>query len=539
MPKIILNKKDVLNLIGKDISDDELRENIPMLGTDLEKVDDNIEVEIFPNRADMLSEEGFARALSSFLNVKTGLRQYKVSNSKYVVKVDGKVKKIRGEVACAVIKDVNMSNEFTKSLMDLQEKLHITHGRNRKKVSIGVYDLSTIKFPLLFTTKKPDFAFKALDTKTEMTLSHILKNHPKGKEYVNLLKRFKEYPILIDDKKQVLAMPPVINSEETKVNKNTKDLFIDVSGIDKRAVEQALNIMVCSIADRKGKIYEVKVNDEVFPDLKGKEIKVDISYINKLLGLDLNEAQIKEFLNKMGIDYSLNVARYPAYRTDILHAMDIVEDVAIGHGYNNFVPKIPNISTIASEDEKVSFYSKVSEILVGLGFIEVSSYSIIGKEILEKMNEKVKAVELENALTKEFDVLRAWMLPSLMDILVKNKHNDFPQKIFEIGSLFSEKDGKIKEFERLGVLISHSKANFSEIKQVLEVLGSNLGLEFDIEDVIHKSFIKGRVGRVSVNKVNVAYIGEIHPSVINNFELEMPVVGIELNVSELFKLIEK
>ncbi len=534
MPTITIDKKDLLNLVGKKLSDEKLKDRISMLGTDLEKVTDKeVTVEIFPNRPDMLSSEGFARALSSFVDVKKGLKKYKVNKSNYVANIDKKVKAVRPYAVCAVVKNVKLNDEAIESLMQVQEKLHTTHGRNREKASIGVYDLDTIKFPLTYTTKPGDFEFTALETSKEQSLSWILEKHQKGKEFKHLLENFEEYPIWLDTKEQVLSMPPIINSEETRVTEKSKDLFIDVTGTDERAVEQALNIIVSSLADRGGKIYSVKVENKNYPNMEPKKIKISPSYLNKRLGLKLTEREIYLLLQKMGIDYKKPYAYVPSYRTDILHEIDIAEDVGIAYGYENFEPEIPNVATIAEEDCFEKFKNKIANLLTSYGLFESNTYNITNKENqTKKMRVDMNVVRISNALNEDYDVLRTWMTPSLLDVLKNNKHHEYPQKIFEVGSVFTP-----KEKSRLGVLLTHKDANYTEARQILDSLFSLLDIKYDIKETEHDSFIAGRVARVYVKGEGVAYLGELHPEVLENFELEMPVVGFELNLSDLYKLI--
>jgi phenylalanyl-tRNA synthetase beta chain len=534
MPTITINKQDLLKQIGKKLPDEKLKNRISMLGTDLEEVTSKeITVEIFPNRPDMLSSEGFARALSTFIGSKKGLTNYKTKSSKYEVKIDNKVNAVRPHAAVAVVKGIKFNDAAIESLMQVQEKLHSTHGRNRKKVSIGVYDLDSIKFPLTYTTKKKDFKFVPLEMKKELTLSQILTQHPKGKDYAKLLDNFEEYPIWLDANNQVLSMPPIINSEETKVTKKSKDLFIDVTGLDKIAVEKALNIIVASLADRGGKIYEVKVGNKTYPNLAPEKVKLDINYANKILGLNLTQKEVEKLLAQMGIDYKNGIAKVPSYRTDIMDQIDLVEDIAIAYGYKNFESEIPNVATIAQEDPLEKFKTKVANILVGFGLIETSTYNLTSKKNqLKKMCTKIKVVEIENALNEEYNVLRAWMIPSLLEVLKNNRHNEYPQSIFEVGNIFSP-----KEQSRLCVMSAHKTANYTELKQILDYLLTNLGLDYEIEEVEHDSFIQGRVGRVLVKGKKVAYMGEINPEVLTNFELEVPVSTFELNLTELFKSI--
>lgn len=536
MPKIKLNKKDTLKLIGRNITDKQLSEAIPLLGTDLEHITKTeIEVEIFPNRPDMLSEEGFARALSSFLGIKTGLKSYKVNKSSYKYKVDTKVKNIRPFCTAAVVKGITFNKDSLLSIMNLQDKLHTTHGRNRKKVAMGIHDLSKIKFPLTYTTKPKSFKFRALEDKNEKTILKILEEHPKGKDYAHLVDK-KEVPIWIDAKDQVLSMPPIINSEETKVTINTKEIFLDITGTDPLAIDQALNILVAALADRGGKIYTV--NNA--PNLNPKTIKLDIKKVNKLLGLDLNKSQISRLASKMGLEYSQSNSTilYPAYRTDVLSEVDIVEDIAIAYGYNNFKTTLPNISTIAEEEPFERFKNLIGEICIGLNLQEVSSYHLSNKEDeTTKMKTQLKTVKVINSISNEYNILRPWIIPSLMNVLKINRHNEYPQNIFEMGKVFINKGNDIEEPTRLGISLCKNNTDFTEAKKILDAIFTSIGLTPEYENTEHDSFIPGRVARVSVKNKKVAYVGELHPEVIKNFNMDMPIVVIELNLTDVYNIL--
>lgn len=533
MPTIKINKKDFLGLVGKHVSDEKLAERLAMFGTDVERVTNKeIELEIFPNRPDLLSQEGLARAFKNFIS-QPKIRKYKANKSEYKAKAESKVKDVRPNVAAAVIRNIKLDDPTIESLMQLQEKLHTTHGRNRKKVSIGVYDLDKVKFPLTYTTKKKDFQFIPLEHKRNMSLKDILEKHKKGIEFAHLLQNYKEYPIWLDADNKVLSMPPIVNSEPTKVTQKTKNLFIDTTGWDQNAIEQALNIIVTSLAERGAEIDQVKINNNTFPNLKNQKIKVSSDYINKTIGLNLPDSKIKALLGKMGIEYIKGYATIPCYRTDILHPIDIAEEVSIAYGYENFKEEIPQISTIGEENKVEEFKRLVSNSLTNSGLLEVNTYHLINKNTqTKKAKARIEPIEILNPLNLDYNSLRSWIIPSLLDVLKNNKHNEYPQNIFEIGTAFTP-----KEKFRLAILISHSNATFTQAKQVLDALFRNLGLEYKIRDTSHPTFISGRVGRVSCKNKDIAFIGEIDPEVLTNFEIEVPVAAIELNISTLFQLI--
>ena len=550
MPTITLNKTVFEKLIGKKLPLDKLKERISYLGTGLEKIEGNeIDLEGFPNRPDLLSEQGFARAFASFIGAKKGLVTYTVKKSGERVIIDKSVKGVRPYTACAIVKNLKFDDEKIKEVIQIQEKLHITYGRNRKKVAIGIYPFEKIKTPIRFMARKPkDIKFRPLDFSRELTGLQILSQHPTGRDYAHLLEGKDKFPIFIDANDEILSMPPIINSHTTgKITEKTKDVFIECSGFDFEVLKKCLNIIVCALADMGGTIYsmELKYDSKKFmtPDLEPIKMKLDLDYVNTILGLNLMEKDIKSRLEKMGFGYQNKTAIIPAYRADILHPIDLIEDIAIAYGYENFKEEIPNVATIAKENNFEKFKRKIARLLVGLGLLEINTYHITNRENqTSKMNFNAEIVELENALTKEYNVLRYWMIPSLMHVLSENKHNEYPQHIFDMGTVFkenNEKETHLEEATRLGIALCNPKADFTEIKQILDYLFRALGISYDIEEAEHDSFIKGRVGRVSYHGKKIAYIGEIYPKVLENWELEMPVAVLELNLTDLFEELNK
>ena len=268
MPTININRKVFESLIGKKLPTEKLKDRISYLGTDLESVtEDEIIVEIFPNRPDMLSVQGFSRVFSSFIGAKTGLRQYKVEPSKEKVIIDRSVADVRPYTACAIVKDMHFDDEKIKEVIDIQEKLHITYGRNRKKAAIGIYPFEKIKTPITFTAKNPEeIKFQPLEFPREINGRQILSQHPAGRDYGHLLEGMDKFPVFIDANNEILSMPPIINSHKTgKISEKTTDVFIECSGFDFNILRKCINIIVAALADMGGKIYSM---DLIYGDKK-------------------------------------------------------------------------------------------------------------------------------------------------------------------------------------------------------------------------------------------------------------------------------
>jgi len=548
MAIITLNKKQFEKEIGN--LDEKMQDRIAMFGTPIEEItDEEIQIEIFPNRPDMLSYQGFKRSFLSFLGKKTGLKKYKINKPEkdYKVIIDSSVKGIRPYTACAIVKKLKLDENKIKELIEIQEKLHITIGRKRKKVAIGIYPLEKIKLPITFKALEPDkIKFHPLETDKEMSGLQILQKHPAGKDYAHLLSGKPKFPIFIDSDKNILSMPPIINSHLTgKITENTKEVFIECSGFDLKILNKCLNIIVTSLADMGGEIYAMELKYKkrlTTPNLNAEKRKISLENTNKLLGLNLNEKQLKNLIGKMGYDYSKGYVEIPAWRTDILHEVDLIEDIAIAYGYENFIPEIPEVSTIGQENQKGIVKRKISEILVGLNLLEVSNYHLTNKrDQFKKMgfskNQEKDYIEVEESKT-DYTILRKDLTHYLLKILSNNIDSEYPQRIFEIGTVFelgNDNNNQIKESEKLAV--SLTPGNFTEIRQILEYISKMLNTEIKLKETekAPSYFIKGRVGEITLNNKQIGFIGEIHPKILKNWRIKIPVSIFEISLKEIFE----
>jgi phenylalanyl-tRNA synthetase beta chain len=551
MAVITINKKQFEKDIGPLNS--QMQEKIALFGTPIDRLDDKeFQIEIYPNRPDLLSYHGFKRSFLGFLGKKTGLKEYKLNKSpeNYVVKIDPSVKNIRPFTACAIVKGIKPDDERIKEIIEFQEKLHATIGRKRKKLAIGIYPLEKIKLPITFKALEPDkIIFIPLGAEREMSGLQILQRHPVGREYASLLAGKAKFPIFIDSAKNILSMPPIINSHLTgKITSDTEDVFIECSGFDFPTLSKCLNIIVTILADMGGKIYPIELQENhgakrITPDLSSSKMKLNLENANKLLGINLTEKEIKSLLEKMGYDYNKGNVEIPCFRLDILHEVDLIEDVAIAYGYENFSPEIPKISTTGKEDQKETFKRKIAEILAGLGMLELSNYHLTTKkDQFESMGPKNKENPIELIESKtDYSILRRNLSHYLLKNLSENIDSEYPQKIFETGRVFDLKGAEIKETESLSASII--PGNFTEIKQVLEYFSRmiDIKIEFKVPEPSRfpGHFIDGRVAEVMLKDKSIGFIGEIHPKILKNWRLKMPAALFEINLDEVFGELEK
>lgn len=554
MPVIKFTYNDLEELLDQKMDKDELIDILPMIGSDIEDYDDvEVKVEFFPNRPDYLSVEGVARALKGFLEIEEGLPHYHLESSNSTITIDPELKNIRPYTSCCLVKGIHLTEDKLRQLMDFQEDLHWVLGRDRKKVAIGIHNLDVLNGPFRYLAADPDsVSFIPLEMEEEMTLREILTEHKKGQSYAHLLDQHDKYPLIMDSEDNILSMPPIINGELTKLTIETKNLFVDVTGTDQLAVERTLNIIATSFAEAGAQIQTMEnIYEDVTltrPDLTPKERLVSVKNAENIIGIPLSPDMVVESLRKVrfdaeAIDQDTVKVMIPPYRVDILHEVDIIENVAIGYCFRKIQPELPRVATVAREDPYHDFDQNVREIMNGLGFAEVMSLMLTNEEnhYQKMMLPETERVEVAQPISQDRTMIRQSLLNGLLEFLEDNKHEELPQKIFEVGEtvfLEPEKETKTRGVKKLAAMITHSQANFTEIKSTSDALIGNLGLKMEIEDAEHPSFIRGRCAKLkgvqksSSQVVVEGFFGEMNPKVINNFQLEYPVVAMEVEFTD-------
>ncbi|MCL2134295.1 MAG: phenylalanine--tRNA ligase subunit beta [Candidatus Bathyarchaeota archaeon] len=520
------------------------------------KHDETVNIEFKDtNRPDLWCVEGLARALQGYIGHKTGLKQYCIAKSDVEVFVSKELYDIRPYIACAIIKDIHLSDFIIRGLMHLQEKLDQTYGRSRKKASIGIYNLDLITPPIEYTSVNPkDVAFVPLGFTEKMNLYQVLEKHPKGCEYGHIVKQHPLYPMLFDADGKILSFPPIINSNDLgKVTEESKNLLIEVTGTSQKTVQNTLTIVTTMLIDRGGKAYDTTIHypdnsnytekQVTTPNFNSQQLTLNVEYTNKLLGLNLTPEHIKELLKIAGLDIKgmskTEIAvLIPCYRTDILHQVDLIEDVAIAYGYNNITPNWPQLPTTGKQKPDQQLINYARDLMIGLGYQEILNTTLTNPETLfSKMNTPpTPFIEIQNPKIITMTCLRNQLLPSLIEFLSNNQSTEFPQKIYELGKVIHPNqmyETKTREEEHLVAVTTHPTANFSEIKSVLDNFLSNLGVDWQIKHFVHSSFIEGRAGKIVIDSQDVGIIGEISPQVLENWKLENPVASFELDIQQI------
>ncbi len=557
MPVLDIKLSRIIQLLGQKISVDELEEILFRMGFEIESKEEKngeifLKIEITPDRPDMLSSYGFVRALKKYMLLSPGLDKYPLKyNPKYKIYVDKSVAEVRPYIAATVVKGVKISEDDLDDLIYAQEKLHETFCRGRKKASIGLYPLKKIKWPLRYYAEKPEnIRFRPLGFDVIMDAREILEKHPKGIAYRHLLEKFDIYPVFVEGGGNVLSLPPIINSEDYgKVEVGEEEILIEVTGTHKPTVEIVINIMASIFAEMGGELYSVEIvyptHKERSPYLEPKIWETTVDYINSVLGLNLQAEEIKKLLNKMGLDaeiHGTNLRVYvPGYRADIWHPIDIADDVGRAYGYDNFEPELTPVFTTGGTVEKTDIVDMIRELLIGLGYLEAFTFALTNKEdqYSKMLLDPQPSVEILGAKESKINIERTWLLPELLKTLSYNKETSFPVKLFEVSDVIKlneASDVKAENETKLAMLIASASADYTQIRRELEFVLQSLGFNsIKFERTEHPSFIRGRVAKITVNNKGIGIIGELHPQVILNWGLSIPIAAAEISISKLYE----
>jgi len=536
LTNVDIRRDDLADLVGKSLSIEEFVDRITFMGAGPEGVQgDVMTFDVFPNRPDLYSVEGIARGLRGFLGLEVGLPVYRVEPSAIEFLVDRSVADVRPYAVGGIVRGLELEDALLRSLVDLQEKLHLTVGRRRKKVAIGIHDMDKVTPPYTYKAVLPtDVRFTPLGVAQEMDLLEILVKHEKGREYAHLVASHPVFPIITDARGRVLSFPPVINGMLTQLTPDTRNLFIDVTGTELEAVNGCLAILSTALAERGGRIQTVKTKypDRTLetPDLTHRPHSLDLRRANELLGLSLKPAEAVEGLRRMRHDARANgdsiSVLSPAYRLDLLHEVDLAEDLAIASGYDRYPRGLPHRQTIGESLAANDFAETLRVLLVGYGYQEVMSLTVASPRDAFETPDRVR---IRNPLNEDLVTLRSSLLPSLMNIFRLNKHRELPQRVFEISDVVLD----ARNVRRIGAAALHHKASFTEVKSLVLSLMRDVGQSANVDGVEDANFIPGRAASVMIDGHEIGRFGEVHPRILEAYSLVQPVMAFELDVEPL------
>ncbi|AFZ72596.1 phenylalanine--tRNA ligase subunit beta [Natronobacterium gregoryi] len=603
MPTVDIDPDELRELTGKDeTGDEELKEDLFALGLEFEgrTEDGEFELEFAPDRLDRLSVEGIARSLTYQHGDSRGVHVPSTNKPEWTIEVDESVPEERPYVTGAVIRDVDLDEDALDSLIQLQEKLHATMGRKRAKGAIGIHDLTMLKgrdalrasesassaerssansraaeprddgdepraspetegsSTIEYVGVEPDEdRFVPLDSDAELTPADVLEDHPTGETYADLVSEYERYPAIYDDL-GLFSFPPVINGRRTEVTTDSRDLFVEMTGTDQWTIDRMLNIVCYALAARGATLEEVTVeypdHEIVRPDLSTTEKTVAHDRIETILGVDFDPEEVIDLAERSGLEAEKEASddgdlvyevTIPPYRVDVLHPLDVIDDLGRAYGFNELEPNYPEVGTVGGRHERSRLERSVREQLVGLGFEDLLNFHMISEEEnYERVDVEPDAgvygagepATIKGPYSEDFTMLRTWVTPSLLMVLERNTHRAYPQDLAEIGFTAevdeSENTG-IAERRRIGAVLASHEAGYEDAKARLQALCRRFDVDLETPPTEHPTFISGRTASVVIDGEAVGVIGEFHPTVLVEHDLEVPVAGFEFDLAAL------
>ena len=611
MPVVDVDPDELRQLASTDRDDEELKRDLFDLGLEFEGVTDDgeFQLEFAPDRLDRLSVEGVARSLRYQDGTDRGVYVPKTNDAEWVFEVDESVPEERPYVTGAIVRGLDMSEQKLDSLIQLQEKLHATMGRQRVKGAIGVHDLTMLKGSaarsaadepsgergdprgraatgegtksISYRGVGPDEdTFVALDSDEELTPGEVLTEHPTGEQYADVVAEYERLPAIYDDI-GLFSFPPVINGRRTEVSADSRDLLVELTGTDQWTIDKMCTIICYALDARGGRVEEVRVEypeghpaerrEVLRPDLSVDHKTVTHARIEQLLGVDLAREEVVDYLERAGLDaetaesadassvdgdlasrdsgfaYRVGV---PPYRTDVLNPVDIVDDVGRAHGFNELDPRYPDVSTVGGRHATSRLEGAARDTLVGLGFEDMLNFHMTSeRDCLDRMGldapdehdpeeplGRRPPVTIAEPYSEDYTIVRTWALPSLLTVLENNTHRAYPQDLAEIGLVAhvdEREETKAAERRSVAAVLARTDAGYEDAKARLQALAGAFGTALETPATTHPSFIDGRAAAVELDGERCGVVGEVHPRVLVEHELELPVAAFEFDLAAL------
>lgn len=519
-----------------------------------------LRMELLAVRPDLFDPPGLARALRGFLGQEEGAPRYALNPGDWDVEVIPGLEGIRPRIVAAIVHDLKLDEVRLRSLMKLQENVHWALGRDRKLAAIGVHDLQAITGPhLRYRAVARDGArfvplgFSPEDPASLLDPQGVFDQHPKGKAFAWLLERHAQVPLLEDQRGVVLSLPPIINGEATRVTTKTTDVLIDVTGLADRQIDRALNIVVTSLLEScpgaHARSLRVRYQDEerMTPDFSPQKVIVDAGDAGRLIGVPWSPQDLAGLLRRMrhdaeveGDQVRVSVA---AWRADILHPRDLVEDAAIAYGYDRLPEVKTTAATFGRPHPREECAARARAALAGLGALEVMTLALTSEEATFHrcgVPGSGKQVRIQNPISTEQTMARVSVIPGLLETLAVNLGHPYPQRVFEVG-VVTELDDRsatgTKERLVAGIALAGDGMGYADIRAAVESLlremaMTGLGKTVQFRPLEAHLFLPGRGAEVLVAGRTAGILGEVHPTVLGAHRLIHPVVLAEIDLNQ-------
>ncbi|XP_033763908.1 LOW QUALITY PROTEIN: phenylalanine--tRNA ligase beta subunit-like [Pecten maximus] len=576
MPTIAVNKEQLFRSLGKTYTFEEFNELCFEFGLEAEEPEEEelqqnpelaleFKVDIPANRYDLLCIEGLTRSLKVFLEKIKAPRYEALEPSASQLQeltVLPSTAQVRPYAVAAVLRNITFTPERYKSFISLQDKLHQNLCRRRTLVAIGTHDLDTVQGPFLYDARPPaDIKFKALNQEREMTAPELMDLYSTDnqlKHFLPIIQDKPVYPVIYDQNGVVLSMPPIINGDHSKITCDTRNVFIECTATDltkAKVVIDTLVAMFCEYCDKPFTVEKSKVtmpdgSSAFYPELGYRMENVSVDYINRNIGIKVGPEETARLLTRMCLAAEVTEGgaqvrvEVPPTRQDVIHACDVVEDVAISYGYNNIKKTIPNTNTVAHQLPINKLTDLLRQEMAAAGFTEVLTFALCSRsdvsDKLRKTIEEANAVHIANPKTFDFQIARSCLMPGVLKTISNNRSLPLPLRLFEISDVVYQdttKDVGARNDRRLCMVNYNKSSGFEIVKgmldrvmQLLEVPMTTDDSGYHIRESPDPTYFPGRSAEIILRGKSIGRIGVLHPEVITKFELVNPCAALEMTI---------
>lgn len=542
MPTLEFGVEVLSRLVGVDLDRERLEELFFNFKGEVEGWGDGtVVVELSSDRPDLYSASGLARAFRGFLGLEEGVPGYLVgaepAGDTPTLRVEGWVE-VRPYIDAYYVWGVSLDEDAVRDIIGLQEQLHASLSRGRRKFAIGVHDVSRLStLRLVYRGVPPsEIRFTPLNETRTMSGEEVLRETEKGREYAHLLAGASRFPLLCTEAGEVLSMPPIINSTLTRVDASTRRVLVDVTGLEQGIVEAVAQLVASNIAEYGGRLCRVRVETDGWRPTQGysRRLTLGLDEVCGLLGLELDAERVAGLLARarLGarvVDPSKIEVEVPLYRLDVLHPVDLVEDVAIMYGYEKIAPELPKRFTVGGYHALSLVMRAARNSLSTLGFVETNNLALTSSRLLERLGFR-DYVLLGNPWSEELDALRPSLVPGLLAQLVKNQNKPKPIRVFEVGQVGLKVGGVYVQRLNAAAAICDNVATADQIESYFDRFMEDLGLKPSYSKCGLGFLMEGRRATIVIGGWEAGFIGEVSPETLRWLGLDYPVALFEVTV---------
>lgn len=511
MPVIEVSRYDLERLTGLKL--EEIVKYLEYVKCEVEEIGEKIRLEVTHDRPDHFSAEGLARTIKGVAEIEVGLPKIEVSESS--IELVAEHIEERPYISMSIVRGVQLDDEAIGQIIQLQEKLHETYGRGRRKVAIGFYDVSKIKPPIYYRRISQEDEYTPLGLDRPVKVAEMYEMTEQGRKYSWLINRSRP-PALVDSSGNIMVVVPVLGSECCKITPSTKDVLIDVTGTDPRAVLNTMSVLIYSLLERSREKKVEIVKGGLQYRHRYQHVKLDERKASELLGVELSRDEFEKLLKKARYDYSNDEVVVPPYRINVLSWVDVAEDIAILKGYN-YLPRSPPLLSSAGRRHQVEIITdEARRVLLAMGFSEISNYVLVDKSV----EQICRPAYVVNPVSELYTAVRCSLIAQLVATASSIKKREV--KIFEVGEVVLE--GKTRR--SIGILISKEGVTLTDILSVVKTLCRKLGRRCGFEPAALSWALENRSARV-VGELT-GYAAEINPEVLARYGHYIPTAVAEL-----------